>query len=215
MKKRLFLIACLSSILLVSAPIFAYNENTEEYNQQKAVLIGETGNKVFLEPVTESEPQVVATTHNVSGEETTFFKEALYEITPSSFGNAGSMQDIKWDGSRGIKAWVKIYYSYTNSGYLLNAVEVNWRKEDPSLSLSNATISAICHGINYYNGKAEISQDRIWYVSPGHIKKYTNFKNPINGTAYGLVGGRSNIKITRGGSSWELNLPVIVYQSFG
>lgn len=31
----------------MSAPIFAYNENTEEYNQQKAVLIGETGNKVF------------------------------------------------------------------------------------------------------------------------------------------------------------------------
>lgn len=48
----------------MSAPIFAYNENTEEYNQQKAVLIGETGNKVFIEPVTESEPQVVATTHH-------------------------------------------------------------------------------------------------------------------------------------------------------
>ena len=199
----------------MATPIFAYDEKTDEYDQLNAVLIGETGKKVYLEPVRESEPQVVATTFNVNGEETMYFKEALYEITPSSFGNAGSMQDIKWDGSRGLKAWVKIYYSYTNGGYLLNAVEVNWRKEDASLSLSNATISAICHGVNYYNGQPETSQDRIWYVSPGKIKKYTNFQNPIKSTAYGLVGGRSNIKITRGGSSWELNLPVNVYHSYG
>ncbi len=42
-KKETFFIVYLSSILLISARIFAYDEKTDEYYQQNAVLIGEIG----------------------------------------------------------------------------------------------------------------------------------------------------------------------------
>lgn len=210
MKKIMLCSLCLLFCVFYSSGIYAADFVDEGDMQNRATLIGDSGKVVQLNPVEVSEPRPVMTTRSAKGEEIMYVKEAVYQVRPRDFGNAGSMQDIKWDKTGGVKAWVKIYYGTSNGGILLKAVEVNWRKENASLSLSNATVSALCRGVNYYNGQP-VKQAKTWNVSPSKIKKNTGFTTPVNSNAGAWVGGKSNVKIKRGGSTWELNLPVNVY----
>lgn len=210
MKKVLLLSMLSLSCLFMTSNVYAHNSPDNLVFKEEAVLIGDSGKRVAIEPIEVSDPKPILSLESVDSQNQVYCKEAVFEITPQDFGNAGSMQDIKWDSTGGVKAWVKIYYGYSNGGILLNAVEVNWRKDDPHLSLSNANIMAWCQGVNYYNGQP-VKNQRTWYVSPSHIKKYTGFTTPVKTTPGAWVAGKSNVTIKRGGSSWELNLPVNIY----
>lgn len=215
-ERRLIMKKITLLILLVISILFPVSfSHAQETNVDKAYLIGEEGKIIELSPIDVTLRNANRKTIPLISEGSLLTKEYMYEVTPQNFGNTGTLQDIKWDSTGGLKAWVKISYGYSNGGYLLKSVEANWRKEDSSFVLSNAQITGICNGVNYYNGSPVTNQIKTWYVNPVKTIKYTNFTTPINGNASGLMGGKSSIHIRRGSSSWDLVLPVNAYHSNG
>lgn len=130
----------------------------------------------------------------------------------------GTNSKEKWDSSIGVKTYLTVYYKSTENtqgqeGFYINKVTGGWTITDSTLAVTNKKYSYASNGQNL-NGPPNYISSQInsdVSVTGWSFSKNTGFSYYINSEA-GMyyVQASTDCMISRGGSSWSLNLMVKV-----
>lgn len=209
MNKKVFAILCILVLLSFGSKGKAYEDLDSLSEKSFAILEADDGTTIELEIKEEKNNINLLNKENYDG---LFQKEFYVDILPEQLALLSSRQDEKWDSTMGVKAWVKVNYSYNSGSMYATSVEYNWLVNDRTFSLSNATIRAVSNGTSRQYGYVN-DQNRSWTTTPVKGIKYTGFTKPVQENLLGvIVAGSSNVTINRNTSSWTLFLNVIVNQ---
>lgn len=140
----------------------------------------------------------------------------------NNYTTRGSGSDYfeDWDSSGGLKAWTTVYYSTTTiSGveYLkVTKVTGGLSIVDPTYSITSHKVIIGCTGWSASSGYKEQNTTKTpglstfsWSYNAPTSWLYINTEAPI-----AVAGANYQIKIKRGGSSWNFTLPNLVLEVY-